>query len=94
MKNEESIGQVIQHWLKDEKIKRKVIEAKIISSWPSICGPLIAKHTQKIYLDQQTLVVQIQSATMRQELTLGKELLIQHINEYLKENYIQCVKIF
>lgn len=94
MKNEESLGQVLRSWLKDDRIRRKVMEAKIIQGWPVICGSMIAADTTQLRLDGRVLTIMVRSAPLKQELLMGKDLLLKHIEEYLGENYVQDVKIY
>lgn len=94
MKNEESLGQVLRSWLKDDRIRRKVMEAKIIQGWPVICGSMIAADTTQLRLEGRVLTIMVRSAPLKQELLMGKDLLLKHIEEYLGENYVQDVKIY
>jgi predicted nucleic acid-binding Zn ribbon protein len=94
MKNEQSVSEVLQMWLKDERFRRKVQEAKLINGWSSICGDMIAADTSSIRLQDRTLTIKVQSAPLRQELLMGKDLLLNHIEEYLGERIIDDVKIY
>jgi len=94
MKNEQSLGEVLGNWLKDERFRRKVQEAKLINGWSKICGEMIAADTTQIRLQDKTLTVKVKSAPLRQELLIGKNLLLQHIEEYLGERIIDDVKIY
>jgi predicted nucleic acid-binding Zn ribbon protein len=94
MKNEESLGQVLRSWLKDDRFRRKVMEAKIIQGWPVICGAMIAADTTQLRMEGRVLTIMVRSAPLKQELLMGKDLLLKHIEEYLGENYVQDVKIY
>lgn len=94
MKNEQPLGSILKDWLKDDRIKRKLMEAKIITGWSAICGEFIANYTNKLSLNGRILIIHVTSAPLRNELVMGKPILLSNINEYLGETYVEDVQIF
>jgi hypothetical protein len=45
--NTQKIGEVISDYLKELRIDKKVLEARVINSWPSVVGLTIARQTEK-----------------------------------------------
>jgi hypothetical protein len=94
MKQELSLGDVLKSWLKDDKVKHKLMQAKVVNGWASICGSFIAEHTTRVYLHNSELVVTVNSAPLRHELLLGQDLIIRNVNDFLGEPYIKSIKIY
>lgn len=94
MKQELSLGDVLKNWLNDDRVRHKLMEAKVKTGWPSICGPYIAEQTTQIYLQNRDLVIVVSSAPLRHELILGHDLILQNVNEFLGEAYVKSVKVY
>lgn len=75
------------------KLRSKLNQAKIKSMWVDLMGPSINRYTTDVKIRAKKLYVTIQSATLRQELSMGKEKIRKLINEELGEEYIQEVII-
>ena len=54
-------------------------EQRVLDAWPEILGPA-ATYTSNLYIRNQTLYVHLTSAALRQELMMGREMLIRALN--------------
>lgn len=54
------------------KLRGKFDEKKLINSWETMMGKPIAKRTEKMYIKDKVLFVKLNSAPLRQELTMSK----------------------
>ena len=54
-------------------------EQRLLDAWPEILGPA-ATYTSNLYIRNQTLYVHLTSAALRQELMMGREMLIRALN--------------
>ncbi len=79
--NENSIKEVIEKLLKTYKLDDRLAERKLIGSWESIMGNLIAKHTTDIYIKHQQLIVTLDSAALRKELSFSKTKIVGMLND-------------
>jgi predicted nucleic acid-binding Zn ribbon protein len=52
-----------------------------LDAWPQILGPAIASYTKELYIRNQILYVHLTSAALRQELMMGRELLVRNLNQ-------------
>lgn len=77
----ESIGQLIHKYLRRESLEGPLNERRLLDSWEQVLGPTIASYTKELYIRNQTLYVRLSSAPLRQELLMGKELLIRNLNQ-------------
>ena len=56
---------------------------KVWSAWPEVLGPTIASYTRELYIKNQVLYVHLASAALRQELMMGRELLVRNLNRHV-----------
>lgn len=56
-------------------------------------GPVVSGYTRKIRLDEHTLLLYIDSASLKMELSIMKEKILEQINERLGETYVKEVRI-
>jgi predicted nucleic acid-binding Zn ribbon protein len=88
-----SIGEAINLLLEKSKWKPKIHELRLRDEWETITGKTIAKYTNKIYLSGKTLTIYTDVAPLKHELLLGKEQLMQTINQYFEETVVTEVVI-
>jgi predicted nucleic acid-binding Zn ribbon protein len=70
------IGQAIQQLLNSYHIKAKFDEANLISSWERMVGKPIAKRTKKVFVRNKVLFVELESPSMKSELSFHKKEMI------------------
>ena len=80
-KNAEPIGKLIQQFLRQESLESPLNEQRLLDAWPQILGPAIASYTKELYIRNQILYVHLTSAALRQELMMGRELLVRNLNQ-------------
>ena len=81
--NAEQIGELIRHYLRQESLESPLNERRLISAWPEVLGPTIASYTRELYIKNQVLYVHLASAALRQELMMGRELLVRNLNRHV-----------
>ncbi len=79
--NEMTLGQAIQALLKSYKLEDKMTEVKLVNSWESVVGKMIAKHTLDIRLKNRKLFVKMDSAALTNELGYAKTKMIKALNK-------------
>jgi predicted nucleic acid-binding Zn ribbon protein len=82
-RNAESIGQLIYKYLRQESLEGPLNERRLLDSWATLMGAPIAAYTTQLYIRNQTLYVHLSSAALRQELLMGKNLIIRKLNEHV-----------
>lgn len=75
------------------KLDRGVDEAAVVASWQELMGEPIARRTEDIYFRRGKLVVRVDSAALRHELSLGKEMLKQRLNEKAGKDVVTEIDI-
>jgi|TARA_R110001606_G_scaffold150642_1_gene290916 predicted nucleic acid-binding Zn ribbon protein len=56
---------------------------KVEETWFKMMGPGVATHTTSVKLNNKTLIIQLKSSVLREELSYGKEKIIKMMNEEL-----------
>lgn len=78
--NTEHIRSILQKFLREEGLESPLNEHRLLSSWKEVVGPSVAKYTSNLYIKNQTLHVSLTSSVLRQELMMGRELLVKNLN--------------
>ena len=79
--DEKPLKQLIDKMLRSYGLGDKLYEMSLVKSWEELVGKMIANHTKDIYFNKGVLYVQLDSSTLRQELSYVKSDLIQKLND-------------
>jgi len=91
--NQKTLKQVLEEAFETMRIKNKVAETRLISSWENIMGKMIAKHTRKIFLSKGKLFIYLDNPALKNELTYAREKIIELVNESAGEELVKEVVI-
>lgn len=75
------ISTVIQKWLKQNHLEDKFLQADIKTAWENLLGPVVARHTKSIVLENRILKIRVDNAPLRQELFMSRTRILALINE-------------
>lgn len=90
-KNAEQIGILIQNFLRQESLESPLNEQRLLSAWPEVMGPVIAQYTRNLFIKNQVLYVQLSSAALRQELMMGREIIVRNLNSHVRAQVISNI---
>ena len=79
--NTEQKGDVIRRLLRQQGLETPLNEYRLVDAWKDVVGETITRYTMNLYIKNQTLYVQLSSSVLRQELMMGRELLVRSLNE-------------
>ena len=79
----EPIGNLIRNSIRQASMESPPHEQRLINSWAEILGPTIASYTRELYIRNQILYVHLTSAALRQELMMGRDLLVRNLNRHV-----------
>lgn len=89
-KEEQNIKSVMQSLLKESsRFSDGLQKQNIANVWAAVMGGTIAKYSNSVRLDKNTLYVNISSAALRNELIYEKDKIIQKLNEELSYRTIE-----
>jgi predicted nucleic acid-binding Zn ribbon protein len=73
--------EAIEMLLKAYRLDDRLAEKRLIASWEEVMGKMIAKHTTDIAIRNQQLFVTLDSAALRNELSLAKSKIVKMMND-------------
>lgn len=83
-----SIEDLMKSFIKENNLSKGMQKLKIKETWNKMMGPGVATHTTSVQLQNKTLVIQLSSSVLREELSYGKEKIIKMINEEMGEDVV------
>lgn len=89
--NAETVGQIIQHYLESEKLDTKMYELRIAELWADVVGPGVNRYTINRYVKDRCLFVRLSSAALRNELMLGRSVLVKRLNDAVGHEVINDI---
>jgi len=75
------ISDAISNWLKSNHLEDKLLISRINADWEEMVGPVIARHTRSIRVENKVLQIMVDNAPLRQQLTYSKTQLVKLVNE-------------
>jgi predicted nucleic acid-binding Zn ribbon protein len=92
--NNRPLREWLQVFVQSPQLREKLYQTRIEKLWDELMGPMITQYTRKIRLDNQVLILYIDSASLKSELTIMKAQILTTFNEKLGEDFIRDVRIF
>jgi hypothetical protein len=90
---EYSIGQALQKFLDESRIKGSIQALQIEDVWEEIMGKTIARYTDELKIINETLFITTHVAPLKHELIFQKEKIKQRVNEALGKNVIKEIVV-
>ena len=87
----QSLGSVIQDWLRANNLEEKVQEHSVPLYWEEIVGESVARHARVERVDKGKMFVTVESATWRVEVALRREEIRRKLNERLGAEVVKEV---
>jgi predicted nucleic acid-binding Zn ribbon protein len=92
-KEETSLKAALKAMMEQYRLESGSHEARIRQLWPELFGPSLSANTRRLRVVDHKLFVSVDSAALRQELTMTRELLRQKLNRELGEEFLKEVVI-
>ena len=86
-----TLKNALNELLNSYKLKGKTEETHIITSWRRLMGNAIANRTTKIYIYENKLYIQINSAPLKNELIMAQSKIIEIVNKEVEDTKIEEV---
>ena len=71
-----------------------VQQKRIIDSWETVVGKMVASYTREKYIKNQTLFVKIVNPALRQDLTMMRAQLLKRLNAQVGGMVIADIRIY
>tara|TARA_Y200000002_G_scaffold383131_1_gene403448 strand:- start:3734 stop:4015 length:282 start_codon:yes stop_codon:yes gene_type:complete len=89
--NNIDIKNLINVFLKKNRLENGLLDLEVKKVWFEIMDNGIANYTRDVNLKNKTLYVKLNSPALREELSYGKEKLINIINQKFKKEIINKI---
>lgn len=89
--NEMPIKEAIERLLQVYKLDTKMVELDAVKCWEEMMGPAVARRTREIFINKKVLYLKLDSAPLKEELLMGKSLIVQRMNERMGKEVITDV---
>jgi hypothetical protein len=76
-----TLSECIEEMLRVYKLKGKYNQVNLIASWEKIMGKTIANRTENVFFKGTTLMVKLNSAPLKHQLSMSKSKVIELINK-------------
>jgi hypothetical protein len=86
-----SIQDLMKDVIKENKLTKGMQQLSVKEAWSKLMGNGVVSYTQNIEMNGKTLVVNLKSSVLREELSYGKEKIIKMMNEELGEQLISKI---
>jgi len=83
-----SISDALKEFVETNRLEKGLNKVNVAEAWTNLMGNGVNNYTTSINLERETLYVQLSSSVLREELSYGKEKIINMLNEELGKNII------
>lgn len=88
-KNEaNSVKDLMQSFIKENNLTKGMQKLQIEEVWEKLMGSGVVSYTEGVQLQNKTLIVRLSSSVLREELSYGKDKIIQMINQEMGEELV------
>ncbi|MEP2937182.1 MAG: DUF721 domain-containing protein [Gilvibacter sp.] len=90
-REEQPLGAILKNIIQSGKLEKGLDKVAVRDAWNQMMGVAIAKYTTSIYLERDTLHVNLSSSVLREELSYGKQKIIDMLNEELGKPLVKKI---
>jgi hypothetical protein len=83
-----SIEDLMKGFIKENNLSKGMQKIKVEETWNTMMGAGVATHTTSVRLQNKTLIIQLTSSVLREELSYGKDKIIKMMNEEMGDELI------
>ena len=87
------IKYLMQNMLQENKLQKGIDQISVNEAWKEVMGNGVVSYTESVLLRKNTLIVKLNSAPLREELSYGKGKIVDMLNASLKKELIKNIKL-
>jgi hypothetical protein len=85
----QSMEEVLKSFVSNNNLQKGLDKVAVRDVWEKIMGPAITKYTRNIKLERETVYVELTSSVLREELSYGRQKIIDNLNNELGKTLIK-----
>ena len=89
-----SVADVLQQLLREEGLETPLQQKRLIDSWETVTGRIVARYTTEKFIQNQTLYVKIVNPALRQDMAMMRQQLVKRLNEQVGSFIISDIKVY
>ena len=89
-----SISDLLNKFLRAEGLEVPLQQKRIIDSWETVVGKIVASYTREKFIKNQTLFVKIINPALRQDLSMMRTQLVKRLNAQVGAMVIVDVRVY
>ena len=86
--DQQKIDDLLKSFVKENKLEKGLDKVNVEATWRDLMGNGVNNYTNSVKLHQNTLYIELSSSVLREELSYGKDKIINMLNETLGKNLI------
>jgi len=84
-----SISDALKEFVQTNKLEKGLDKVNVVEAWAKLMGNGVNNYTTSVNLERETLYIQLNSSVLREELSYGKQKIINMLNEELGKEIIK-----
>jgi len=84
-----SIQDALKEFVETNRLEKGLNKVNVADAWVKLMGNGVNNYTKAVNLERHTLYVQLSSSVLREELSYGKQKIINMLNEELGKEIIK-----
>ena len=84
-----SISEALKEFVETNNLEKGLDKVNVADAWAELMGNGVNNYTTSIKLERDTLYIQLTSSVLREELSYGKEKIINMLNEQIGKEIIK-----
>ncbi|MFB9057104.1 DUF721 domain-containing protein [Mariniflexile ostreae] len=84
-----SISDALKEFVETNRLEKGLDKINVEDAWGKLMGNGVNNYTTAVKLEGETLYIQLSSSVLREELTYGKQKIIDMLNEELGKQIIK-----
>lgn len=86
------IDDLVSNILIDNGLATSLLQRRLLNSWEEVVGPTISAMTSEKYIQNQTLVIKILNSSMRQDLSMMRNKIVNRLNDHVGAKVIYDIR--
>lgn len=86
-----SISDALKEFVETNKLEKGLNKVNVAEAWAKLMGNGVNNYTTAVNLERDTLYVQLSSSVLREELSYGKQKIIDMLNDELGKTIVKKI---
>ncbi len=87
-----NIRDLLMQNLRMNGLETPLLQKRLVEAWPEVMGPVTARCTLNVYIQNQTLVVRLSNPALRANLSMKRKEVVDKLNAHVGSQVIVDIK--